>query len=251
MTKLLLFFLVSSVTGSPLLALLFILALWWLGDRATFRLFPDPFRWVARWQRRGQLRRTLEVNPHDRRARFELAELLLEAGRPAQAVVTLRPNIEAGDDDVHTALTWGTALGRSGSGEAAERALAVARAAAPAFRAGEIDLELGRQRLARGDLAGAREALERLLQLRPGSVEGRWFLSRALQGLGDPAGATRRRREAWTEYAALPRFQRRQQRPYAWRSNPWRPAAVALAGLLALALLLWAALPALAGPLPR
>ena len=164
----------------------------------------------------------------------------------------LRPNIEAGDDDVHTALAWGAALGRSGSGEAAERSLALAQAASPDFRAGEVDLELGRQRLARGDLAGARQALERLLRSRPGSVEGRWLLSRALHGLGDRDGAARRRQEAWSEYVSLPRFQRRQQRPFAWRSRPGRPVALALAlvGLLAIALLLWAGLPTIGGGAP-
>jgi len=243
MTKFFLFYLISSFTGSPLLALLVLLALWWLGDRATFQLFPDPLRWVARWRRRGQLRQTLEVNPHNRRARFELAELVLEAGHPAQAVVILRPNVEAGDDDVHTELAWGAALGRSGSAEDAERALARAHTASPGFRSGEIDLELGRQRLARGDLAGARQALERLLQSRPGTVEGRWLLSRALRGLGDRTGAARRRQEAWAEYACLPRFQRRQQRLFAWRSKPMRPVALALAGLLAAALAFWVARP--------
>jgi predicted Zn-dependent protease len=242
MTKLLLFFLIASFTGSPLLALLILLALWWLGDRVTFRLLPDPWRWLVRWRRRARLRQALALNPHDRRARFELAELLLQGGWPAVALETLRPNIAAGDDDVHTALAWGTALGRSGHGEAAERALAAALALDPSFRAGEIDLELGRQRVARGDLGGARQALQRLLRLRPGSVEGRWFLSRALQRLGDGAGAARLRQEAWAEYAALPRFQRHQQRPFAWRCQPWRPASAALAVLLALVLVLWLAL---------
>jgi tetratricopeptide (TPR) repeat protein len=235
MTKLLLFTLVTALTGSPLLALLVLLAVWWLGDRVTFRLLPDPFHWGARWRRRGQLRRALELNPSDRRARFELADLLLESGRPQEAVATLRYNVEAGDDDVYTAFLWGAALGRAGQPEPAERALAVARQADPGFRAGELDLELGRQRLARRDLAGAREALERLVELRPGTVEGRWHLARALEGLGDAAGAARRRREAWAEYVALPRFQRRAQRAYAWRVKPWRPALVALAVALALA----------------
>jgi thioredoxin-like negative regulator of GroEL len=236
MSNFILFTLLTMLTGSPLIGLVVVLLIWWLGDRVTFRVLPDPLRWVARWQRRAALRRTLADNPSDRRARFELADLLLEAGRPAEAVSTLRYNVEAGDDDVYTAFLWGAALGRSGQAEQAERALAVARAADPRFRAGEIDLELGRQRLARRDLAGAREALERLLELRPGTVEGRWLLARSLDGLGDAAGAALRRDQAWAEYAALPRFQRRAQRPYAWRIRPWRPALVALAVLLALAL---------------
>lgn len=229
LSKLLLFYVLTWLTGSPLAAVGVLLVLWWLGDRATFKLLPDPVRPLARLRRRGALQATLRVNPHDRRARFELAELLLEARRPARAVEVLRPNVEAGDEDVRTAFVMGAALGRSGHPEAAERALEVARAAEPRFRAGEIDLELGRQRLARGDLAGAAEALERLLAERPGTVEGRLWLARARERAGDRAAGRRLRDEAWREYASLPRFHRRHERPFAWRANPWRPAATALA----------------------
>jgi len=239
--QLFLFLMLSWLLRSPLLALLVLAALWWLGDRATFRLIPDPVRWLTRWRRRGQLRDLLAVNPHDRRARFELAQLLLEGGWPAEAVETLRPNVAAGDDDVHTAWLWGAALGRSGSDADAEKALAVARTLDPEFRAGEIDLELGRQRLARGDRAGAAEALLRLLTVRPGTVEGRFYLSRALDGLGRAAEAEARREEGWREFRALPRFQRAQQRAFAWRMKPARGALVVgavAAGLLLLLLLL-------------
>jgi tetratricopeptide (TPR) repeat protein len=236
-----LFMMLSWLLRSPVLAAVVMLALWWFGDRATFRLLPDPFRWVTRWRRRGQLQALLGVNPHDRRARYELAELLLEAGRPAEAVAVLRPNVEAGDDDVHTAWLWGTALGRSGAFDDAEKALSVARAADPGFRAGEIDLELGRLRLARGDREGAVRALTALLEVRPGTVEGRYHLARALDGLGRTAEAEVRRDEAWREFKALPRFQRSRQRGWAWRVKPWRAAMVlawVAAGLLVALLLI-------------
>jgi len=220
--------LLSWITGSPLTAGVAVLLLWWLGDRFTFRLFPDPLRFLGRWRRMAQLRDTLGMNPHDRRARFELAERLLEGGRPRRAAEVLRPNIEAGDEDPHTAFVMGAALGRTGAYQQAERALALARQEDPRFRAGEIDLELGRQRAARGDWAGAREALERLLVERPGSVEGRYLLARALSGLGDEPAARKVRDEAWRDYAMLPRFHRRHERWFAWRIKPWRPAAVVL-----------------------
>jgi tetratricopeptide (TPR) repeat protein len=234
-----LFVMLSWLLRSPVLAAAVMVAIWWFGDRATFRLLPDPFRWVMRWRRRGQLRALLDVNPHDRRARYELAELLLDGGRPAEAVAVLRPNVEAGDDDVHTAWLWGTALGRSGAFDDAEKALSVARAADPRFRAGEIDLERGRLRLARGDREGAVRALTELLELRPGTVEGRYFLVRALDGLGRTAEAEARRDEAWREFKALPRFQRSRQRAWAWRVKPWRGAMVlASVAVVVLAVLL-------------
>lgn len=226
--------LVAIVTGNPLLAALVVLAIWFLGDRATFRLFPDPARWFDRRRRAARLRRALDVNPHDRRARFQLAELLLERGDAREAAALLRLNLDAGDRDVFTLAALGTALAQTGAHEEAERLLAEARRLDPEFRMGELDLVLGRMRLTLGDAAGAREPLRRLLATRPGTVEGRWLLARALDRLGDASGAATLREEAWREYAQQPRFRRREDRRWAWRIKPWRPLLVAAAALLLL-----------------
>lgn len=228
MSQWMLWMLLSWITGSPITALLVLVVVWLLGDRVTFRVLPDPFRGLQRWSRLGALRRTLAENPHDRRARLELANLLLDAGRPARVPEVLAPNVEAGDDDVHTSFAMGAALARTGGWDGAERFLAAARAREPDFRMGELDLELGRMRVRRGDPAGAREPLERLVADRPGTVEGRYWLARALDALGDAAGAARVRDDAWREYVALPRFRRQHERAYAWRIRPWRPALMAL-----------------------
>lgn len=234
MSTWLLWSLISIVTGNPLLAAIVVLALWFLGDRATFRLFPDPGRWFARRQRMARLRQSLDVNPHDRRARFQLAELLLERGEAREAAALLRPNLEAGDRDVFTLAALGTALARTGAHEEAERLLADARRLDPEFRMGELDLVLGRMRLTLGDAGGAREPLQRLLATRPGTVEGRWLLAQALDRLGDRDGAGKLREEAWREYVQQPRFRRREDRRWAWRIKPWRPALVAVVALLLL-----------------
>jgi tetratricopeptide (TPR) repeat protein len=238
MSNWLLWMILSWITGSPVAAAVVLLLLWWAGDRFTFRVLPDPFRFLGRWRRMAQLRSTLAVNPHDRRARYELSERLLEGGRAREAAEALRPNVEAGDEDARTAFVMGAALGRTGAYEQAERALEVARQDDPRFRAGEIDLELARQRVARGDHAGAREALARLLEQRPGSVEGRYLLARACDAMGDSAAARAAREDGWRDYQTLPRFQRRHERRFAWRLKPWRPllvAAAVAAGLLLLA----------------
>jgi thioredoxin-like negative regulator of GroEL len=234
-----LWWILAWITGSPLGALAFLLALWWLGDRASFRLLPDPFRAAGRWRRRRALEGTLLANPHDRRARLELAGLLLDVRRPAAALEVLMPNVEAGDDDPVTAYTLGAALARTGDPRA-EGVLARAREADPDFRLGEIDLELARLRLARKDFEGARAALEALVAARPGTVQGRVLLARARRALGDRAGAEAAEREAWQEYRALPRFHRRVERAWAWRARPWRP--VLYAGAVVAVVLVLAAL---------
>ncbi len=251
MSSWMLWVLLSWILGNPLLALVVVLALWWLGDRATFRVLPDPLRRFGRSGRISALRRTLQANPHDRRARLELANLLLDARRPREAATVLAPNVEAGDDDVHTSFAMGSALARSGAPDRAEPFLAAARARDPSFRMGEIDREVGRMRVRRGDAAGALEPLRRLVAERPGTVEGRYWLARALDGQGDGAGAARAREEAWREYAALPRFRRQHERPFAWRIRPWRPALVAAAVAIVAILVLRAVVPAIEGARPQ
>src|SRR5512133_692451 len=245
MSSWMLWVLLSWLLGNPLLAGVILLAAWWLGDRATFRVLPDPVRRFGRRSRIAALRRTLASNPHDRRARLELANLLLDAGKPRQAAEALGPNVEAGDDDVYTSFAMGTALARTGATVRAEQFLAAARAREPSFRMGEIDLEVGRMRLASGDAAGAVEPLRRVIAERPGTVEGRYLLGRALDAVGDAAGAAAARDDAWREYVALPRFRRQHERPFAWRIRPWRPAMVAIALAVAAALVLRAVVPAL------
>jgi tetratricopeptide (TPR) repeat protein len=228
--------LLSAITGRPIASLLALVVFWWAADRFTFGVLPDPLRALGRARRRARLEAMIQANPSDRRARFELAQLLVEARRPGRALEVLRPNLEAGDDDVHTAFVYGVALARTGKLAEAERVLGIARAAEPGYRMGEVDLELGIVRLARGDADGAREALARLIEARPGTVQGRYHLARALEASGDAEGARRLRDEAWREYRAVPAFRRRADRPFAWRMKPWRPAAIALALLVAAAL---------------
>lgn len=227
----------TALTGSPLLSLAILVVVWFVADRFTLRLLPDVWRPFVRWRRAGQLARTLAANPHDRRARHELAELRLGRRRYKEAVALLRPNLEAGDDDVETLYLLSVALYGAGHLEQAEKLMAHAlEAGGVGFRSGALLLEQGRWRLHYEDWAGARAVLERLVHTRQGTVEGRVLLARALAAQGDVAGARRLRTEAWSEHRQAPRFQRRAQRLWAWRAQPLRPlgylALLLLAGLL-------------------
>jgi hypothetical protein len=107
----------------------------------------------------------------------------------------------------------------------------------PDFRQGEIRFEEGRARLRAGEAAAALEPLQAFLGNHPGSVRGLVLLAAAKAALGDEAGGAQARAQAWQEYTELPRFARREARPWAWRANPGRPLtylgiALAVAGLL-------------------
>jgi uncharacterized protein HemY len=189
-------------------------------------------------------------NPHDRRARAELAEHYVARKKYQKAMDVLRPNLEAGDDDPAMVFTMGVACLGAGHAPQGEKLLAHVEELDPKFRLGEVDLARGTFRLERKDYAGAKEALERLVALRKGTVEGRVLLAAALEGLNEDGKAALLKDEAWAEYVASPGFQRRKERRWAWRARPSRPLAYLTAVLLGLFLFYKFVVPQLRAPEP-
>lgn len=226
----------SALTGSPLGSAVFLLVFWLVVDRFTLGILPDPLRWVMRWRRASSLERTLLGNPHDGRARLELAGLYVDRAKYKPAIELLKPNVEKGDHDPQTLFTMGVACLGAGYVGQGEKLLDTVDDASPGFRVNEVELMRGRFRLARNDFAGAKVALERLVSARAGTIEGRVLLARALDGLGDDGAAALMKDAAWNEYVSAPGFQRRKERLWAWRARPSRPATYLLIAVLALTL---------------
>ena len=223
MTKWMSWLLLTLLTGSPFVSLLIILGAWLSLDRFTLQILPDPIQGFARTKRAGRLVRTIEHNPHDRRSRRELADIYVQQRRFAKADEMIRFNIEAGDEDPSTLFVAGVAKAGLRDRQPAENLLESLREKEPGYRMNAIDLELGRMYLALGDHAAA-AALERLCQARPGSVEGKALLARALKKKGELEKAREVAAQAWKDYVSAPGFQRRKERYWAWRLRPWRPA---------------------------
>ena len=234
MSKIFIWYLLARVTGSPIASAIGLFLFYWAIDRYTLGVLPDPFRFLNTLRKKWRLETHLKHVPHDRKARTDLAEIYVSRKQYAKAVELLRPNLEAGDDDIASVFDMGVACLGAGHTQQGEKLLAHALEMQADFRVGEIHLALGRFRLLRGDFAGARQALEQLVQARKGSVEGRVLLSRALEGLKDDGAAALMRDQAWEEYVAAPRFQRRRERLWAWRARPSRPLMYATALVLAL-----------------
>lgn len=214
----------ARLTGSPIGSAIALLLFWFVVDRFTLGVLPDPLRPLMRWRRRLRVEKMLAQNPHDGRSRLELAQLYVERGRGKAAVEVLRPTFDNGADDIQSVFTMGEACLQAGFVEQGEKLLAHAEELDDDFRVGEVFLVRGRYRLARGDFAGAKTALETFVKLRTGTVQGRYLLAKANAGLGDDATAALLKDEAWKEFTLAPRFQRRLERIWAWRARPSRPA---------------------------
>jgi tetratricopeptide (TPR) repeat protein len=224
-----------AITGNPVIAALIMLVLWGLADWYTFGFVRRVLRFIRNLQRVSRLSQVVQINPHDRKARSDLGDTLIELKRYDRAVAVLKPVLDADPDDVFALYLLGIACLGAGKVEQGELFLNSVLETDPDFRRGQPQLELGRYRLSRGDGKGAAEALGEYLARYASSVEGHYLFSRALQLQGDLAGAAQARQRAWSEYSTALPFQRRVERLWAWRARPSRPAVYA--GIMCLCLL--------------
>ena len=211
------------ITGNPLAAAVLLLLGYAVADWYTFGFLRGVARTVRNLQRAPRLGRQIAVNPHDRRARIELGEILIEQGRFARAIEVLRPAAQQDPHDLSSLYPLGIACLHTGRVEEGELFLREVHGADPEFRLGRAMLEIGADRLRRGDAKGAVEPLSRYVDAHPHRVEGHYLHSRALRRSGERAGAERARRIAWEEYETALPYQRRLERRWAWRARPSRP----------------------------
>jgi tetratricopeptide (TPR) repeat protein len=223
------------LTGSPVAAALILLAAYAIADWYTFGLLRGFARAVADFRRGRRLRTVLLHNPHDRKARADLGDILLSQRRHAAAIEVVKPLADADPHDLNALFMLGVACLATGRVEQGELFLTEVHQARPDFRGGAVLLELGRARVKRGNPAAA-APLQQFLLEHPHHVEARYWLMRAHVLAGDAAAAASERARCWREYETELPYQRRSDRIWAWRARPSRPLAYAAAACCALAL---------------
>lgn len=223
------------LTGSPVAAALILLAAYAVADWYAFGFLRGLARAVAGFQRGRRLRAVLLHNPHDRKARADLGDILLSQGRHAAAIEVVKPLADADPHDLNALFMLGVACLATGRVEQGELFLSEVQQAMPDFRGGTALLELGRARVRRGS-AEAAAPLQQFLAEHPHHVEARYWLMRAHLLAGDAAAAVAERARCWKEYQTELPYQRRADRIWAWRARPSRPLAYAAAASCALAL---------------
>jgi len=224
------------ITGNPIAAGAIVLACYAVADWYTFGFLRGCARAIAHFQRARRLRTSLAMNPHDRKARAELGEILVEHARWTSAIEVVKPLVAADPHDPQALWLLGLACLGTGKAKEGEVFLLELHDADPEFRRGTALLEIGRARLARRD-ASAREILGHYVKAHPHHVEGRFLLARTHLLAGDEAAATAERARCWAEYETSLPYQRRQERKWAWRARPSRPALYAAIGLAGIAVI--------------
>ncbi len=223
------------LTGSPVAAALILLAAYAVADWYTFGFLRGVARALGDFRRGRRLRLVLLHNPHDRKARADLGEILLTQRRYGKTIEVVKPLADRDPHDLGALFMLGIACIRTGRIDQGELFLGEVHEADPTFRDGAALLELGRSRLRRRS-TGALAPLREFLEAHPHHVEARFWLARGLDLAGDPAGAAVERARCWREYETELPYQRRADRLWAWRARPSRPLIYAAAACCALAL---------------
>jgi hypothetical protein len=224
------------ITGSPLAAAVILLAAYAIADWYTFGFLRGVAQAVADFRRGRRLRTTLWQNPHDRKARADLGEILVSQRRYTFAIEVVKPLADEDPHDLRALYLLGVAWLATGRIEQGELFLQEVHKASPAFRDGEPLLQLGRFRVRRND-RGALGPLQEYLKEHPHHVEARYLLSRAHLFAADAFAAAQERERCWREYQTELPYQQRRDRLWAWRARPSRPLAYAAAACCAVAIL--------------
>ncbi len=224
MGRLLLFGLITWVTGRPLLALVVVLLITATGYGYLFGQLLRIPRAVNRRLAIRELDRAVHMNPHDATARADLGRLLVEAGQPGRALEHLEAARARAPEVPENAYYLGAARLSLGDGAGGRPLIEEALGRDPRLGYGKPHLKLGDYFLERGQAAEALVHLERFTELHASSVEGRYKLARAYLATGQADRARAALDDAVRAYRGAPRFKRREERLWRLRAGwlRWR-----------------------------
>jgi tetratricopeptide (TPR) repeat protein len=219
MGRFFLFALLTWITGSPVLAIVILIALavpsWLAGSRWAFRFS----RQVRAWGEAGRLRRALATNPHDAKARADLGALLARRGRYREARAELEQALPRVDDLPEPNYALGLCLLHEGEVEKGEALIQRALSISPKFGYGEPYLRLGDFSAARGEWDRAAASYRDAVRVHGSSVEGWAKLGEALVHLNREDEARTAFQEALTSYRTAPWYRRSEDRPWRRRAK--------------------------------
>jgi tetratricopeptide (TPR) repeat protein len=214
--KFLLFGALWALFGNPFIAILVLLVVLYFLERRFVGLSPSFIRPIRRRKAIAKWKRQLYLSPHDVSAKTELARLLIESKKYAEARDILL-GIESQMD--HSAEYWsdlGVCQLSLGKLEEGERDMRRAFAISPKVKYGQPYLKLA-EVFAKQDPAKALAYLSEFQQVNSSSCEAFYRLGAVYAGLGKKAEAAGAYNECRQLYRSLPRYMKRHERKWVIR----------------------------------
>jgi tetratricopeptide (TPR) repeat protein len=214
MAKFGLFALLWYLTGSPIIAILVLLAVGYFLDRRFIGLTPSLTKPFKRRRRLAVLLGTLRLNPHDTSAKLEAARLYIEMRRYRDALSLLQEAYERTDESPEVLYDIGLCRLMTGAEAEGESLILQSLEANPRIRYGEPYLRLG-EALAISDPTRAAAYLEQFRSIQSSSCEAYYRLALLYKRLGRTAESRDALRETLELYRGLPAYMRRLSRRWA------------------------------------
>ncbi|TDF95976.1 tetratricopeptide repeat protein [Paenibacillus piri] len=215
MSKVLLFFLLTWLTGSPIVAIIVLLVIFYVLDRRFIGLTPSIVKPIQRSRKLSRLRQELRLNPHQTSAKLELARLLIEKKQYPEASDLLEQVAAVMDDSAEVRADLGLCRLKLGQLEQGESLMLEAVEMNPRVKYGEPYLRLA-EAWADRDPNKAIAYLERFREVNSSSCEAYYRLGQLYSRLGHGEKAREAYRETVELYRGLPKYKRRFERKWAW-----------------------------------
>ncbi|ANF96459.1 tetratricopeptide repeat protein [Paenibacillus bovis] len=217
MSKIFLFSILWWLLGNPFLALLVILVIVYMLDRRFVGISPSLIRPLRRISRIRYLRRQIAGSPSDMSSRYELARLLIERKRYREALEWLEQIGHAYEDSVEYWDDLGTCQLHTGQKPAGEKHILQALHMNPRVKYGEPYLRLASEYIGT-DQAKALHYLEQFRNIQSSSCRAYYMLGMLDRSLGRTEAARNAFDEGIVVYRSLPKYKKRSERGWAFRS---------------------------------
>ena len=208
------FILLWRLLGNPFLAVLVLLIIVYLLDRRFVGVFPSLTKPFKRMGQISKLRSQISMNPNDVSSKHELARLLIDRKKDAEAQKLLE-SIESQSED--SAEFWddlGTVLVRQGNVQQGEAYILKALELNPRVKYGRPYLRLA-DVYKNGDRDKAVEYVHRFQEIQSSSCEGYYLLGMMYKSLERKEEARAAFQESIDIYRSLPKYKKRQERKWA------------------------------------
>lgn len=215
MFKILGFFLLWRLVGSPFLAIIVLVLVLYLLDRRFLGITPSIVKPLRRFSMIRRLRQQVQMNSNDIPAKHELARLLIERKRYKEAKEWLMPLQDALD---HSAEYWddlGACLAALGEAKASEAAIHNALSINPRVKYGTPYLRLA-SLCAKTEPEKAIKYLQSFGTIQSSSCETYYRLAKLYSQLERSVDAKQSLLECVNIYHSLPRYKKRQERKWAF-----------------------------------
>lgn len=219
LSRFFLFYIVMALTGSPLMAILVILALYLALDYQFTGFVRRGARAFRMNTEIAGLKKVVALNPHNAAALSDLGRLLVMRGKASQAVPYLERAYERLSESEETIYYLGLAYLNAGRPEEGEALILKALEKNPKFRYGEPALRLAEYYAARGAADKAQARFDHFFSIHSSSSEGYYKFGLFQLQIGNIGRAVESFQRAIEAFKLSPSFKKREDRLWAYKAR--------------------------------